>query len=319
MDIKDMLNKFFKSKDKPSEDYSTVKIVSNNSYCYSNIVWNSAENLIILISFSEDFFGEIIDLQDAIINSDNRLVSKIVYSSYDEKTDKKDDNGDNLWIIHKKYYMLIGGHPTSWQNIYTNINDLGNNILFKITDEIVNNCYAFDFETVIKDGILEDFKYNKTKPDYDIPKEIEDGSFKYTDPAVVLSRLPNGFTGRDILKFIMIYRSYINSYTNAYNELINIIYMDNTDFANSKFYNLYSSLFKNPTINKLKIALDPLYKQPDDDSIAGDVDDESLDEIFREHYERFSAIADDSIHYEDIDEKLADSEESENMREVDKI
>lgn len=64
---------------------------------------------------------------------------------------------------------------------------------------------------------------------------------------------------------------------------------------------------------------EPLYKQPDDDSIPGDVSDEALDEIFREHYERFSAVADDNIQYEDIDEEIADDEESENMREEDKF
>ena len=38
------------------------------------------------------------------------------------------------------------------------------------------------------------------------------------------------------------------------------------------------------------MLLEPLYKQPDDDSIPGDVSDESLDEIFREKYERDNNI-----------------------------
>jgi hypothetical protein len=312
MSIKNILNKIFKSKNLnlPSEDYSKIKMVSNDSYCYSKIIWNSDDNLIILISFTEDHFEEIIDIQDAINYSQTNLFSKIVYSSYDEETDQKDENGNSLWIIHKKYYMLIGGWPSAWQTIYMNINNLGNNVLFSITNEIVNNCYAKDFDILIEDGILSNFKYTKEKPDYDIPKEVEDGSFKYTNPEVVLSRLPNGFTGRDILKFIMIHTTH-NKFTNAYNELVYITEMNNDYFIKSNYYNIYSSLFKNPTVNKLKIVLDPLYKQPDDDNIAGDVDDESLDTIFREHYERFSAIADDSIHYEDIDEKLSEYEEGE--------
>ena len=312
MSIKNILNKVFKQKpkDMSTEDYSNMKMISNDSYCYSNIVWNSAENLIMLLSFSEDFFGEIIDLQDAIINSNKGLVSKIVYSSYDEETDKKDENGNNLWIIHNKYYMLIGGHPTSWQNIYTNINDLGNNILFEITNEIVNNCHGVNFETIINDGIISDFKYAKEVPPYDKLKATDSTKGAYTDPDVLLSRLPNGFTGRDLLKFIKVYGEYGND-SDAFNELYYISgLMDNDIFKKTyEFYPLYVSIFKDPTIDKLNMLLDPLYKQPDDDLIAGNVDDESLDAIFREHYERFSAISDDSIHYEDIDEQLSEDEE----------
>jgi hypothetical protein len=310
MKFKNILNKLIKPKD-ISKNYNNIKMESNDSYCYSKIIWNSNDNLIILISFTEDYFEEVIDIQDAINNSQTNLYSKIVYSSYDEEIDEKDEEGNSLWIIHKKYYMLIGGWPSAWQKIYMNIHNLGNNILFSITNEIINNCHAKHFDILIEDDIIQDFKYNKEKPDYDIPKDAKDGSFIYTDPAVVLSRLPNGFTGRDILKFITIHSSYNNKYTNACDELNHIIDDNNDNFCNSVFYDLYSSLFKNPTINKLKIVLDPLYKQPDDDSIAGDVDDESLDAIFKEHYERFSAIADDSIYYEDIDEKISEYEEEE--------
>ena len=90
------------------------------------------------------YFEQIIDIQDSIIYTSawGKLRSKIIYSSYDEKTDKKDEYGNDVWIIHKKYYMLIGGNPLGWQNLYMNIHDLGNEILRKITDEIINNCNA---------------------------------------------------------------------------------------------------------------------------------------------------------------------------------
>lgn len=312
MKIKNILNKIFKRKNN--------KITSNDSYCYSNIVWNSSDNLIILISFSEDYFSDIIEIQDAINNSNKGLTSKIVYSSYDEETDKKDEDGNNIWIIHKKYYMLIGGYPSCWQNIYVNIHNLGNNVLSKITDEIVNNCQSINFEILINDGILSDFKYTNEKPSYDKLKVTKNKIARYTDPDILLSRLPNGFTGRDLLKFIKVYGEYGKD-SDAFNELY-FIYgiMDNDTFKNTyELYPLFVSLFKDPTISKLKILLNPLYKQPDDDAIAGDIDDESLDEIFREHYEKFSAVNDDTIKYEDIDEQIADDEESENMIERDII
>ena len=97
--------------------------------------------------------------------------------------------------------------------------------------------------------------------------------------------------------------------------------MTEEQFKSSEYFEIYAKLFKNPTVKKLKMLLEPLYKQPDedDDSIPGDISDESLDEIFRENYERFSAVADDLTQYEDIDEELDDDEESENMRKEDLI
>ena len=119
MGLKNVLNKLFKSK-------KNNKIASDDSYCYSKIVWNSEINLIILISFTEDYFEDIIDIQDALNYSQN-LNSKIVYSSYDEETDKKDEDGNNIWIIHKKYYMLIGGTPSGWQRLYGDCKNSGKN------------------------------------------------------------------------------------------------------------------------------------------------------------------------------------------------
>ena len=210
--------------------------------------------------------------------------------------------------------MLIGGEPLIWQSLYGKIHNLGNDVLYRITNEIINNCNSEDFKQLIDDGIL---YFNSTGKSYDSPVVTEDGMY-YTDPNVVLKRLPDAFTGRDIIEFIKIFDGG-NYMTNALAKILDIKYMPNERFKKSYLRDLYKVLFKNPTIESLTMLLEPLYKQPDDDSIPGDVSDESLDEIFREHYERFSAIIDDSVHYEDIDEVLADEEESENMREGDKL
>lgn len=297
------------------------KIESDDIYCYTNIIWNDPSNLIILISYSKEYFEQIIEIQDAINYSWHNLCSKIVYSSYDEVTDKLDENGNPIIIIHKKYYMLIGGKPIEWQKLYMNIHDLGNEVLSKITDEIVNNCDANNFKTLIEDGILYGFTERPIhKSYYDSPVESDNGLL-YTDPEILLKRLPSGFTGRDLLKFIKLddinHNTTCNS--NAYTELIDVKRMSDDLFKALDIYKLYSVLFKDPTVEKLSLLLEPLYKQPDDDSVPGDVSDEALDILFRENYERFSAVIDDSIKYEDIDEELSDDEESENIREGDKI
>ena len=298
--FKNIFNKIIKPKNK--------KVESDDSYCYSEIIWNNYNNLMILISFTEDYFEQIIDIQDAINSC--TLQGKIIYSSYEEETDRKDDNGDNIIIIHKKYYMLIGGSPKEWNKLYMNIHNLGNEVLSKISDEITNNCKASDFNQLIEDGILSEFNDNYV-PDTDL---ITKNGSSYTNPELVLSKLPNGFTGRDVIKFIKVTsKDWVAS---AFETVNNVYRMPNSLFKNHDLYPMYTALIKDPTPDKLGMLLEPLYKQPDDDTIPGDIDDESLDEIFRVKYERFSAVADDNMQYEDIDEILYD-EESENIEESD--
>ena len=303
MKLKDICMKFAKKL-----GYNN-KIESDDSYMYSKIVWNDRTNLIILLSFTKDYFDQIIELQDAINHTLQGLCSKIIYSSYEED-EKNDDDTFAITnrIIHNKYYMLIGGNPKSWQELYMKIHNLGNDALSRITKEIINNCHKDDFKQLVEDGILYDFK-DSDKLKFDDPAYTDDGYY-YTDPETILNRLPEGFTGRDIIKFITIIKGY--KITNAYDEIINIRYMTDESFKSNKLYQLYASLINNPTPQKLALLLEPLYKQPDDDSIPGDVSDESLDELFRENYERFSAVADENTLYEDIDEILPDDEYEDN-------
>jgi hypothetical protein len=321
--IKDILNKIkniFKTKKEILE--------SDDSYCYSKVIWNSPDNLIILLSFTKDYFEQIIEIQDAINYAYRNLCSKIVYSSYDEEI-TREENGKTIndIIAHKKYYMLIGGDSIEWYNLYCNIHDLGNEALSIITDEIVNNRSSEGFEELIKDGVLFGFV-----EDINYDKNIIVDDYNYNDPKVILERLPSGFTGRDVIKFIKINTDDDYCVLNIENEdnededalsyilrLTYLINRDNNEFKSYPLYPLYSALFKDPTVKKLYSLFDPLYKQPDDDAIPGDVSDETLDAIFKENYERFSAVADESMYYEDIDEILEDDEESDNMREGDKI
>ena len=296
------------------------KVELKDSYCYSDIIWNYKDNLIILISYSEDYNESIIEILDAANQSN--LTTKIVYSSYDEETDKKDEDGNNIWLIHKKHYLLIGGNLWDWNLLYCNINNLGNSVLDKISEEITNNCCSTDFEYLINDGVLMGFRYNKVKPPtYDKPNRYRHYK-EVSNIQTIVSRLPDAFKARDLIHFIIITENN-KSYT-MYGDIIsNIRYMDEKYFyETSDIYCMYKPLFKTePTVAKLVGLIKPLYKQIDldDDFIPGNISDESLDEIFREHYERFSAIRDDDVIYDDIDELLDENEETENINERDVI
>ena len=51
---------------KKNRTTSNKKIESLDSYCYSKIIWNTEDNLIILISYTKDYFEQVIEIQDAI-------------------------------------------------------------------------------------------------------------------------------------------------------------------------------------------------------------------------------------------------------------
>lgn len=300
--FKDIINKIIKKRINSTIGKKIIE--SDNVYCHSKLIWNSDNNLVILISFTKHYLEYVLDIQDAIMCTGLR--SKIVYSSYIEDITKQNEDGNTypLTIVHKKSYLLIGGHPSDFENLYTHIEYLDNDVLYEISKEIVNNCNPENFNDLIKDGVLngfnKDFKYDKNKVS---------GKYMYSDPEVMLSRLPQSFTGKDIIKFIKIYNTNNLYKADAYKELFIICFADEEQFKNSDLYNLYATLFKNPTAKKLSMLLEPMYKQTDDDSIPGDVSDESLDELFRTKYDRFSAVADNDIHYEDIDEIIEDNEE----------
>jgi hypothetical protein len=315
MKIKNILNNIFNPSDSKNKG---GKIESDDSYCYSRMVWNSKDNLIILLSFTEDYFPQIIELQDAMLKK-KVFQTKIIFSSYDENTGKVDEDGNEVLIIHKKYYILIGAAPKHWQLIYTEIHDLGNEALSKITDEITNNCCSSDFYQIIEDGIVSNFKYNNIYPKYDVNCSI--GEYTYTDPKTVLARLPEAFTAKEVLRFIMVYNSHETFCFSARDELYYISEITQECFEKEYGLNqLFTDLFgENITVEKLSLFIEPLYKQPDDDTLPGDLDDASLDDIFREEYDRFSAVIDSNIYYEDIDEALSNDEESENMKPEDVI
>lgn len=293
------------------------KIKSDEVYCYTDIIWNTKYNMIILVSYTEEYFNQVIELLDACNRCNIRTLH--MQSSYDEKSDETDHHGYPIYIEHPKHYLLLSGEPSEFSKIHTNIYNLGNIILSNISNDIVNNCNSNDFSNLIDDGILpqSSFKYSddiKYTDECIVAKNVAPCTILYDNIDIILSRLPKVFTSKNIINHINIRIEFSES-----NYIMHSIYeyiklgdkIENYNFMN--LFNLLSPLFNkiipNATLNKMETLVLPLYMQSDDDSIPGDIDDDSLDEIFRKKYERFNAINTESLIYEDIDEVLLDNNE----------
>lgn len=296
---------------------SMFKTYSDDSYVNTEVVYNVKENLIILISFSCDYFEDVVEFLVSCVYSN--IAVKYSNSSYEESLN------DNT-IIHNKYYILIGGNTDKYCKLFKNINNLNNSILEAISTDIVNCRSSSDFKEISDILSASSFKYNAVKPKYDEVVNISDkNNYSYDDVKHIMSKLPESFTGQDILKFI---NCYINIHSNniishitAY-EMLNMAYNEN-DHAYKDMVKIFKNLFKeitnNPTENILKNFVGPQYLVCNDDTLPGDISDESLDEIFRQSYYRFNAISSNNVNYEDIDEIIDPNDENENIRQADII
>ena len=284
---------------------------TNESYLNTEVVYNVKENFIILISFTEDYFYSVMEFlsyRRTYLNLNIQLADSI----YSEVLDETDAFEDNIRIIHNKYYLLIGGESAFYNNLFRWTDNMANFVMQAIITEIYNNRTSSDFKTLIDHGILVEakFKYKNVKPDYDhyanenIPK-----THTYDDASLIMSRIPDCFTGQNLLKFIHCYQFGEES---DYYTAVDIIYKAYADgnsifqlLIERDFKDLYHSLVKNPTKEILMNFIGPQYLVESAEAITGDVSDDQLDEIFKQQYDRFNAIRDDFIKYEDIDEVIA--------------
>lgn len=305
MALKDLFKKF-KKKDN--------KILADDDFCRSDVIFHGERYLILLLSYTDNYHADMVEFLDAERAIDSYpCFQKIKFSSYDETN----DSGET--ISHNRNYMLLGvADIREFIRLYNFIGSISNKIINTITADIINNYDLSSFpeaQELVENGII---KLNPN-PNLDFDLVICDDG-EYLDPNIIKSKIPSVFTGLDILPFIEMGRYYNWNFA-IYDMMDNIDNMTDAEFKESVYYNICKKLFKNPSREKMHMLLTtPLYMLPDeDDSLPGDLDDESLDSIFRENYERFSAVADDSTLYEDIDEILEDDEESENMKDEDKM
>lgn len=304
MALKDLFKKLKKK---------NTKILSDDNFCRSDIIFHGEDYLLLLLSYTDNYNQDMVEFLDAESNMDCCVTRhKIKLSSYDET------NKDGEVISHNRNYMLFAiTDIADFMTIYYCIESVSNTILKTITDDIINNYNIHDIvdvQKLVENGIIT--INNDPNLDYDV---LVCDNGEYLDPKIVRSKVPNVFTGLDILQFIRLNTYFGSTYFDI--DIIGDFPATEEAFRQSEYYNICKELFKHPSRDKIHMLLTtPLYMLPDeDDSLPGDLDDESLDSIFREKYERFSAVADDSTFYEDIDEILSEDEESDNMREEDKI
>lgn len=292
-------------------------IKSKDSFINTKVIYNTEYNFIILISFSEDYFNDAMELITASNNIDNIAYYKpfIIYrhSSY------KENISDNNELSHPRNYLLISGSELEYTTLYKSIENIGNAILQAITIEIYNNRSSSDFDELIDDNIFFKslFKYINIEPPYDKLACINEKSFDNLN--YILKQLPESFTAQSLLKIINIYNlpKIELSFLSAYDILNKVYKYENPDYIYLiNDYNLRNDFFKlfikNPTDENLSNLIGPQYLIIDDDEIPGDVSDEKLDEIFRQEYDRFNAVKDDNTEYVDIDELLNEDDETEN-------
>ena len=293
---------------KAAKDKLTNIVRANNedSYVHTEVIYNTGSNFIVFISFSEDKLADMVEFLEACKQS---VDLKIAYDhlEYEEDTDKTDENGDIITVIHKKYYLLIGGKPVDYIAIYHNSANLANDILLAISKEIANCRDSMEFEALIKDSIFNGFtfKYQGVMPEYD--EYVRVSKCHYDNVSFILERLPHCFTGSDLVKFVNCYDSDFNS-TSAYDMLAKAYLQNNDrykDLIETVFSKMFEELFGDPSEEIYMNLLGPRYLIVDSNGLPGDKKPEELDEIFREEYEKFNAIMDLSIDYENIDEILS--------------
>ena len=329
-----IMDKLGLSRKPKMEEKAKTKINSDDSYIEASPVYNyklskgeedKCDQLMILIQFTQDYFHEAIEFLSV---APAFLKVKYVHSSYDEDSGEKDTHDDPIYIIHNKYYILISGSDIEYNSFITGFSNLANEFI-----RVIYGCITNCRERTAYLSIIEYMPYDNTFVDidkivYDPGVVINGNSCRYihTDIKLVMSRLPKAFSTFDMPKFINIrIQNYQGASVNYYTLSFFIHYALLHDHEYKQklledLNDLVSYITNGDTsIEKLRNIIGPAFLLQDDDAIPGDITDEGLDDLFRQQYDRFSAVSDSNIIYQEIDENIANDAETENMRVGDEI
>lgn len=290
--IKGLLNKIKTPKNKAQ--------LADETFLKSETIYNGEYNFIILISFTKEYFIDAMEF----LSIPKEMVAKFINSSYRECI--TDSDGKDKFIDHERYYIITAGRDDEYTSLFTGCWNTVNTILSTIGREIRQHRATSSYKELITDYIFSenDFKYNNLKPEYD--DRIVLGRCRCDNAEVIRSKLPSTVNGRDMLEIIRCYVEY------EYYTLLDVIHqhLRNFDAVYRDLEPAIKVCIKNTTENVLMNIAGAKYKIMDDEVLPGDVSDESLDEIFRQRYDRFNAITPDSdVEYESIDEIIAYGED----------
>lgn len=281
MGLKKFLKRVFSSKSRDKE-----------KYLYTKVIFNIESEFMILISFSDHYHNQMMEFLD-ICSWTSGVTTKLIQSSYDEET----DNGE--LIIHNRNYLLIDMDDYSYAEILYHSN-MSNPIISAISEDVKNIRHIEKYKDVLLFDEPDNITFDKCIKitDYKLP-------YKVTDIDKILKSLPNCFTGYTLLSFIHIYFPFTTPIS-LYDYLLEVYEYKSDeeaiDYFESVRKNILSKLVKHPTDAVLRNYIGPQYLVMEDEDIPGDLDEESLADIFKQTYDRFNAISDDNIMYKDIDE-----------------
>lgn len=280
-------------------------------------------NIIMLFEFSVDYMPEALELTSAGI-----IPAKFVQGGYEEEIKE----GDEIkTILIPKYYLLIGGTIDSYINLFKYIPNLSNHFMEGIKLILYKNIHKCFFRELIFDGILIEGEFNPEPPiftNYSITQSEAEQRYvqviAYDPIALILDRLPDVFTGEDLVYFakmnIIINKdspdhSIIGPY--LYIAIVNTIFLTDTDPVVDALIQiieregLFDSVFHNCDMQKLQQLTMPVYRRALnlEDSIFGSIPASEVDELFKEQYDKFDGVLSDNedVIYKEVDETVDDS------------
>jgi hypothetical protein len=305
----------FKKKDNKSTS------IIEESFIKSDVIYNSYDTCYILISFSKDKLNDAVEFMSDInkIPDASSIHALYRHSSYEEETELKDDKGYSIYNVYERYYILISGTDIGFAKLIKYSDNLANEIIESIMNDISNNRLPHEYKELIEDNIfMHKFVYNANEKNIKFEERsdlicIGGNDIFYDNIKAIKSKLPKCFTMQSIISVVMArlegMDSTIKGVLKAYYNLINENTCDIHDFKMSFAFLLdviIPSWNNNDDIlmSKIGTMIGPQYMVPDDDTDDG-VSDAEIDEIFKEKYERFVGLIDDTVEYEDIDEQLS--------------
>lgn len=272
-------------------------VTSNDEYVKSKVIYNTSLKLMILVSFTEEYFYDAIEFCSACTNSG--VKTKLAQSSYEEETTDKD--GNKTIIYHPKYYLLVSSYPGHYGVIFGKI-ALSNNILKSIKDDLTNtiSCTEIDIcSNVFNYYILDKDEFKKDDIKYD--DLITHINTQCDNIPYIMNQLPSSFSLADMIDVFEVYledgriRTLREAYKYDQKAIIHFLRMLNNNLSTDTIQML---------INSPVIAIDL-----DDDDINGYMSDEDIDTIFKQDYDKFVGITDEEIAYDELADEILTTEE----------
>ena len=293
--------KWFKNRKKNKKKYSDDEYIKSTFIHADFISMENTPLYYILFTFTDAYCKSAVEfLSSAYIKN------VFIQSSNDKDTGELDEDGNEIIISTPKNYLLIAVSQSNIAQIISNI-DISNSFVDELIKQIYdNNIKSKYFKQFIDDGIMYESLY--TDKDLNENKNIlKYNDLIYTDLPAILKLLPSEFNGYHLLNIFGFYNS---GYDSLFLQLCNDPNKSSCVLTDDEITHVYNGVIKNPTRERLQKLIQPLYKidWEDEDLIHGELSSSDVDELFKQQYDRFSAVKNDNTTYMDIDEVLSEDD-----------